>query len=52
MILAEFKCDKCDEPIEKRVEVGTLKIDCPKCGGKARKVLLPTVHTWKHGHPK
>lgn len=44
----EFKCG-CGELIEELVKMGTDAIDCPKCGGKAPKIMSLCSFSLKGG---
>ncbi|RLI66031.1 MAG: hypothetical protein DRO67_01755 [Candidatus Asgardarchaeum californiense] len=38
-MLFEFKCEKCDEITESIEKSYINKIECPKCGSSARKIM-------------
>ncbi len=49
MPVYEFECEKCGEITEDLVRMGTSRIDCPRCKGKAHKILSTCSFELKGG---
>ena len=47
-MLFEFKCEKCETITEAIVKSDVEEIECPKCDGKAKKIIS-TPHFHIHG---
>ena len=48
MPVYEFEC-QCGEVIEELVRMNTKEIECPKCNGKAKKIISPCTFELKGG---
>ena len=43
-LLRDFKCEDCGHDVERFIDTSTHYVECPKCGGKAYKIVgMPHV---------